>query len=82
MTLQAQMNAILARSRATRPAEWLAIMDAGLEELRHSGIVERCRKVGEPAPAFALPNGTGELIRSTDLLAKGPLVVSFYRGGW
>ena len=52
MTLQAQMNAILARSRATRPAEWLAIMDAGLEELRHSGIVERCRKVGEPAPAL------------------------------
>jgi len=82
MTLQAQLEAILARSRATRPAEWLAIMDAGLEELQRSGIVERCRKVGDPAPAFALPNGAGELIRSTDLLAKGPLVVNFYRGGW
>ena len=82
MTLQAQLDAILTRARAARPAEWLAIMDAGLEELRRSGITERCRKVGDPAPAFALPNGAGTIVRSADLLAHGPLVVSFYRGGW
>jgi hypothetical protein len=82
MTLQAQLDAILARARATRPAEWLATMDAGLAELRRSGIAERCRKAGDPAPSFALPNGGGTLIRSADLLAKGPLVVSFYRGTW
>jgi len=82
MSLQAQLDAILARARATRPAEWLAIMDAALEEVRRSGIAERCRKVGDPAPLFALPNGAGTIIRSADLLAKGPLVVSFYRGGW
>ncbi len=82
MTLQEQLDAILARSRATRPAEWLAIMDAGLAELRRSGIAERSRKVGDPAPPFTLPNAAGQLVRSADLLAHGPLVVSFYRGGW
>jgi hypothetical protein len=82
MTLQAQLDAILARGRATRPAEWLATMDAALDELRRSGIVETSRKVGDPAPAFALPNGAGQLVRSADLLANGSLVVSFYRGGW
>lgn len=82
MSLRVKLDAILARARATRPAEWLAIMDASLDELRRSGIAELCRKVGDSAPAFALPNGAGKLIRSADLLAKGTLVVSFYRGGW
>ena len=31
---------------------------------------------------FLGPNGAGKTVSSADLLAKGPLVVSFYRGGW
>ena len=82
MPLQAQLDAILARARATRPADWLATMEDALAALRRSGIAERCRKVGDPAPAFALPNGAGTIVRSAELLATGPLAVSFYRGGW
>jgi len=29
-----------------------------------------------------LPDETGSLVSSRDLLEKGPLVVSFYRGIW
>ena len=33
-------------------------------------------------PAFALPNAAGETVRSADLLAKGPLVLTIFRGVW
>jgi peroxiredoxin len=38
--------------------------------------------VGQPAPAFELPNQDGGAVSSAGLLARGPLVVSFFRGGW
>ena len=33
-------------------------------------------------PAFELPDTEGSIVRSADLLARGPLVVTFYRGLW
>ena len=53
-----------------------------INELRASGAVERALRAGEAAPAFALPNARGELVASADLLARGPLIVSFFRGKW
>jgi len=82
MTLREQLDAIRGQSRAKRPSEWLAVMDRALDELRRSGLAEQSLGAGDRAPAFALPNGSGQIIRSADLLARGALVVSFYRGGW
>lgn len=33
-------------------------------------------------PDFLLPNAEGRLVGSAELLAQGPLVVTFFRGGW
>jgi peroxiredoxin len=33
-------------------------------------------------PAFELKNAVGEMIKSDDLLANGPVIISFYRGAW
>lgn len=82
MTLQEQLDAYQAQARAKRPPEWQATMDRATEELRRSGIAERSLRAGARAPDFALPDAAGKLVRSADLLAKGHLVVSFYRGGW
>jgi hypothetical protein len=57
-------------------------MEAEAERLAQSGIAEKSLNVGDKAPAFSLPNGAGKTVASADLLSKGPLVVSFYRGGW
>ena len=38
--------------------------------------------LGQKAPRFALPNPEGKSISLVDLLEKGPLVVTFYRGSW
>ena len=81
MALKEELDAIRLQGRAKRPAEWLAIMDRALDELKRSGLTERSLKMGDRAPAFALPNGSGQIVRSAELLTTGSLVVSFYRGG-
>jgi len=81
-SLQAQLDAIKAKGAANVPADVLATMKNAMEELHKSGIVENPLKVGAKAPAFALPNGSGDIIRSDGLLQHGPLVVLFYRGKW
>ncbi|MBW2457260.1 MAG: redoxin domain-containing protein [Deltaproteobacteria bacterium] len=39
-------------------------------------------QVKRPAPEFALPDHEGTVVRLSDLLARGPVVVIFYRGHW
>jgi peroxiredoxin len=39
-------------------------------------------KVGDKAPDFALPDVDGKMIKLSDFVARGPVVVIFYRGFW
>ena len=39
-------------------------------------------KVGAPLPAFSLTNMRGAPVSSADLLARGALVLSVFRGHW
>jgi len=57
-------------------------MDRATDDLRRSGIMDRIVKVGGTAPAFSLASYDGSRVASADLLAKGPLVLSFFRGSW
>ena len=57
-------------------------MHRATEELIASGLAERALKAGDMAPAFALNDADGNIVRSADLLGHGPLVVTFYRGVW
>lgn len=47
-----------------------------------TGIAERAKRVGEPAPDVILPDAFGKPVRLADLWRNGPLVIVFYRGGW
>jgi peroxiredoxin len=51
-------------------------------ELAASGIAQRALKAGDCAPDFSLPDARGGYVRLNGLLAAGPVVLSFYRGGW
>ncbi|KAF1952368.1 alkyl hydroperoxide reductase/ thiol specific antioxidant/ Mal allergen [Byssothecium circinans] len=39
-------------------------------------------KPGATFPSFTLPSATGSQVCSTDLLSKGPILITFYRGNW
>jgi peroxiredoxin len=56
--------------------------DALVERLVASGLTETSLKIGARMPDFDLPNVEGRFVASQALLERGPLVVSFFRGGW
>jgi peroxiredoxin len=57
-------------------------MEAHIAHLAASGAAERARQVGDRAPPIRLPDQHGKPFDVADLLAKGPVVITFYRGGW
>jgi len=58
------------------------LMHRATAELIASGAAERALKAGDRAPEFTLKDADGRDMSSRELLAKGPLVVTFYRGIW
>jgi len=82
MTLQEQLDAIRAAAKTRIPPEAQAIMQRSVDDLHASGIMNRIAKVGQPAPEFTLPNAAGQPVALIDMLARGPVVLSFYRGRW
>lgn len=52
------------------------------ERLLNSNITDHAKGVGDTAPEFRLPNVQGGHTNLSELLEKGPVVLSFYRGGW
>jgi hypothetical protein len=82
MSLKEELQSLRARAEAKRAPEIVAAMRRAVDELRASGAPQRVLKPGSPAPPFALPDADERIVDSSDLLAKGPLVVTFYRGRW
>lgn len=68
--------------RARFPAETLAVMDRATAEVASSGIAGSSLGLGAKVPDFELPDASGTQVSLSALLAKGPVVLSFYRGGW
>jgi cytochrome oxidase Cu insertion factor (SCO1/SenC/PrrC family) len=82
MSLEEKLAATRAASAGRIPPDRQAIMHRATEDLRRSGILDRIVPVGSPAPSFTLDNHDGRRVSSDDLLAGGPVVVSFFRGSW
>ena len=82
MGLHETLDRMREASKTRIPPEIRAVMERSIEDLRASGIMERIARVGQPAHDFALPNTAGVTVRLADLRARGPVVLSFYRGRW
>ncbi len=52
------------------------------QRLLNSNITDHAKAVGDSAPEFRLPNVRGGYTSLSELLKRGPVVLSFYRGGW
>src|SRR4051812_46242932 len=64
------------------PAATQAINDRATTELRQEHVAQKALKVGDIAPEFTLPDVNGRLVTCAELLAAGPLIVTFIRGRW
>lgn len=87
MSLQDRLDAFKADLEsgklAFKPtAQQLEGMHRATAELIATGQAQRALKAGDRAPDFVLNDPDGKPVSSRDLLATGPLVVSFYRGVW
>jgi len=81
-SLQQQLEAKRREFAAKAPPERAAVYQAGIDAVAESGIYESAKKTGNRAPDFALKNAAGKEVRLSELLAKGPVVITWYRGGW
>ena len=82
MGLEQQLAEFKEQFLRTAPAGRAALYEAKVEELRTSFALEAVVGIGAIAPDFRLPDVKGDLVSLTDLLRHGPIVVTFYRGGW
>ncbi|MGH9508604.1 MAG: peroxiredoxin-like family protein [Terriglobales bacterium] len=81
-TLQEQLDALRARARSLLRPDIIAIHDRATAELQASGLAGHILPVGAVAPPFELPDRNGKPVSSADLLSRGRLVISFFRGRW
>ena len=87
MSLQAKLDAFKADFEAGKPPysvprPVIETMHRATAELIESGAAKRAKKAGDLAPTFSLKDSEGNIVNSADLLKRGPLVLSFYRGVW
>jgi hypothetical protein len=82
MSLAEKLDTIRAGGAKRIPADKQAIMHRVTADLRASGILDRAIKVGARLPPFMLRNAHGQEVRSPDLLAKGAVVLTVFRGSW
>jgi len=82
MSLQDKLDAYRAEFLTKRPPHIAAAMGRATADLIATGQADRALKAGDRAPAFTLPGPDGKPVASADLLAHGPLVITFYRGVW
>jgi peroxiredoxin len=64
------------------PAETQAIHARAVASLKQQDLASKILPIGSTAPEFQLQDHDGKSVRSSDLLAKGRLVLCFIRGRW
>ncbi len=82
MSLKNKLAEFKSAFLAKVPEQILGTMQKAEDALKESRLAERALAAGNDAVDFTLPNARGEQVSSAALREKGPIVVSFYRGGW
>jgi len=81
MSLKRRLKAIADGLSAQAP-EASAALHGFIEDLRATGIGERVVRIGQSAPPFELEDAGGVRQSLDGLIARGPAILTFYRGRW
>ncbi|MBB1377844.1 peroxiredoxin-like family protein [Pseudoalteromonas sp. SR43-2] len=80
-TLKAQTEAKIAAGRKGNP-DFMKGVDETIAQAKALQQGANALDLNQVASSFELPNQHGQSVQLTKLLAKGPVVVTFYRGSW
>jgi peroxiredoxin len=80
MSLEDELSKIRAAAKDDAPLQ--AAYQELLSRLDRAETGARALKPGDAIPPFLLPNAESRLVASNDLLARGSLVINFFRGNW
>ena len=81
-SLQAALDERKQQFLESAPAEMVTAFEQGVKDVAAAEVMKTAKRAGEKAPMFVLPDGNGDTVALADLLADGPVVVMWYRGGW
>jgi peroxiredoxin len=81
-SLKEKLEARSAEAAKVVPAEVRTEYGKGIQAVEKSGIEKSAKQVGDKAPDFTLKNPSGHEVSLSEALKNGPVVLTWYRGGW
>ncbi len=81
-TLAEQTEQALQEFVSGLPKDTQNTVSGSFERLLASDVAKDAIAIGDAAPDLTLPNAKGGTLQLAELLKRGPVVLSFYRGGW
>jgi peroxiredoxin len=81
-TIREQSDQLKAAAAERLPADVIEVFDRSIEDLLAQGLPAEAVKVGDHLESFTLDDATRTAVSLGQLVAAGPAVVVFYRGGW
>jgi peroxiredoxin len=82
LSIREQSQRLQAESAAQLPADVVEVFSRSSQQFNARGVPAGVVKVGDTLGSFTLRNAVGKPVSLEDLVAIGPAVVVFYRGGW
>ncbi|WP_405164958.1 AhpC/TSA family protein [Nocardia sp. NBC_01499] len=81
-TIRQQSDEFKAEVAEKLPAEVAEVFDRSVEGFLEQGIPADVIRLGDKLESFTLDDATGTPVGLDQILATGPAVIVFYRGGW
>jgi peroxiredoxin len=82
VTIREQSAQLKAAAAGRLPAEVVEVFDRSIQDLLDQGMPAGAVSVGDTLESFTLTDATNEPVTLDQLVASGPAVIVFYRGGW
>jgi peroxiredoxin len=82
MTLNTELAALRSCMMARVGADQAEVVKAVEQQMLAAGYDRNAPHLGDIAPDFTLPDQRGRAVNLYEALRRGPVILSFYRGGW
>jgi len=82
VTMHEQSEQLKAAAASRLPAEVVEVFDRSIQDLLDQGVPADVVTIGDTLESFTLTDASDTPVTLDQLVATGPVVIVFYRGGW